>query len=39
MAMRAVSGLVNRADNEGPQLIEPVAGDDGGGRVVAPRLL
>ena len=38
MRMRAVSGLVNRADNEGPQLIEPVTGDNGG-RVVAPRLL
>ena len=39
MRMRAVSGLVNRADNEGPQLIEPVTGDDGDGQVVAPRLL
>ena len=39
MRMRAVSGLVNRADNEGPQLIEPIIGYDGDGRVVAPRLL
>ena len=39
MTMRAVSGLVSRADNEGSQLIEPIIGDDGGSRVVAPRLL